>query len=265
MHEMNIGAKLGRRGQSLVNLRNLDLNLLLVFEAISRERSVIRAANRLHLSQPAMSHALSRLRDQLGDQLFVRTPGGMMPTPRAEQLAAPVRRALDELQLALEPEAFSPASAERRFVIAVNNYAAAVLVAPLIAKCRALAPGIRLSLRPSGTLNLTDLLERSELDLAVSTIDASAERFASQALIEDRYVLVMRRGHPAAQDHLDVAGFVKLPQLVISSSGDDMSFVDSALAAQGAARSIMLEVPYLSSGLVLRQSGMVAVLGRQIA
>src|SRR5260221_12843442 len=111
MHEMNIGAKLGRRGQSLVNLRNLDLNLLLVFEAISRERSVLRAANRLHLSQPAMSHAISRLRDQLGDHLFVRTPGGILPTPRPEQLAAPVRRALSALQLARYPHAIIPAYA----------------------------------------------------------------------------------------------------------------------------------------------------------
>ena len=96
-----------------INLRSLDLNLLLVFEAILREGSVARAAERLFLSQPATSHALSRLRHRLKDQLFVRTPTGMSPTPRAERLARPVRRALDELQLALEPDVFSPATAER--------------------------------------------------------------------------------------------------------------------------------------------------------
>ena len=106
------------------NLRSLDLNLLLVFEAILREGSVARAAERLHLSQPATSHALSRLRHRLKDQLFVRTPAGMTPTPRAERLARPVRRALDELQLALEPDAFSPATAERSFVVALNNFGA---------------------------------------------------------------------------------------------------------------------------------------------
>src|SRR6266576_5712960 len=96
-------------------LATFDLNLLLVFEAILRERSVTRAAETLNLSQPAMSHALNRLRWMLKDQLFVRTPDGMMPTPRAEQLAQPVRRALGELETALEPDAFVPAQAERRF------------------------------------------------------------------------------------------------------------------------------------------------------
>src|ERR1700712_4746020 len=107
-----------------MKLRSLDLNLLLVFEAILREGSVARAAERLHLSQPATSHALARLRLRLQDQLFIRTPTGMTPTPRAERLAFPVRHALDELQFALEPEVFSPATAERRFSLALNNFGA---------------------------------------------------------------------------------------------------------------------------------------------
>jgi DNA-binding transcriptional LysR family regulator len=248
-----------------MNLRTLDLNLLLIFEAVMRQRSVIGAAKQLHLSQPAMSHALNRLRGRLKDRLFVRTPAGMMPTPRAEQLALPVRRALDELRLALEPETFSAVTAERHFAVAVNNYAAAVLVAPLVARCRELAPRIRLSLRPSGTLNVADLLERADLDLAISAADAPAERFASRVLLADRYVVVMRRTHPAARRALDLPTFAKLPQLVISSTGENIGFIDSALASNGHARSVVLEAPYLSAGQVLAQSDMVAVLGRQIA
>ena len=250
-----------------MDLKTLDLNLLLVFEALLRERSVIGAAHRLHLSQPATSHALNRLRRRLKDQLFVRTPAGMTPTPRAEQLAQPVRKALDDLKQALEPETFSAATAERRFVVAVNNYAAVVLAAALVAKCRELAPGIRLSLRPSGTLNVNvpDLLERGELDLAVSAVEAPADRFVSRVLLADRYVVVMRRRHPAARRALDLATFAKLPHLLISSSGEDISFIDSALAAHGLARSVALEAPYLSAGPILAQSDMVAVLGRQIA
>jgi DNA-binding transcriptional LysR family regulator len=248
-----------------MNLRTLDLNLLLVFDAILRERSVIRAAKQLHLSQPALSHALNRLRRRLKDQLFVRTPAGMVPTPWAEQLAVPVRRALDELQQALEPDTFLPATAERRFVVAVNNYAAVVLAAPLVARCGELAPRIQLSLRPSGTLNVADLVERAEIDLAISAADASAERFASRVLLADRYVVVMRRGHRVARRKLDLATFAKLPHLAISSTGDDISFIDSKLASYGYARSIGLEVPYLSAGAVLTRSDMVAVLGRQIA
>jgi DNA-binding transcriptional LysR family regulator len=248
-----------------MNLATFDLNLLLVFEAILRERSVTRAAQALNLSQPAMSHALNRLRWMLKDQLFVRTHAGMLPTPRAEQLALPVRKALDELQLALEPEAFNPSTAERWFTIAVNNYAAVVLAGPIVAECSVVAPRIRLSLRPSGTLDLPDLLERGELDLVVSAIDAPAERFASQVLVEDRYVAVMRHGHPAADRALDRATFADLPGLAISSSGEDLRFVDAALAAHGQSRSVVLETPYISAGPLLARSDMVAVLGRQIA
>ena len=248
-----------------MKLGAFDLNLLLVFEAILREQSVTKAAERLSLSQPAMSHALNRLRWLLKDQLFVRTPTGMMPTPRAEQLALPVRRALEELQLALEPETFTPSTAERRFTIAVNNYAAVVLAAPIVAQCSVLAPLIRLSLRPSGTLNLPDLLDRGELDLVISAVDAPAERFASQLLVEDRYVAVMRHGHPAVDRALDLATFADLPRLVISSSGEDVRFIDEALASLEKARSVILKTPYLSAGTVLGRSDMVAVLGRQIA
>jgi len=151
-----------------MRLRNLDLNLLLVFDAVLRERSVVRAADSLAISQPAVSHALNRLRHALKDQLFVRTPAGMSPTPRAEQLALPVRKALNELQLAVEGDTFDPSTADRLFTIAVNNYAAVVAVGPILAAVRAQAPAVRLSLVPSGTLNLTDRLDRGEIDLALS-------------------------------------------------------------------------------------------------
>jgi DNA-binding transcriptional LysR family regulator len=248
-----------------MKLATFDLNLLVVFEAILRERSVTKAGDRLGLSQPAMSHALNRLRWLLKDQLFIRTPEGMVPTPRAEQLAHPIRRALSELQSALDPEEFIPAQAERRFTFAVNNYAAVVLAGPITAECAALAPNVRVSLRPSGTLNLPELLDRGELDIAIAAVDPPAERFASHVLVEDRYVAVMRRGHPVAQKKLDLKAFAALSHLVISSSGEDLSFVDAALAAAGCARSIGLEAPYLSAGTILVQSDMVAVLGGQIA
>src|SRR5438309_7172146 len=119
----------GRVNKTVPNLGAIDLNLLVVFDAIMMERSVTRAGQRLGLSQPAMSHALTRLRHMLRDELFVRSPNGMMPTPRAEQLAEPVRLALDGLQQSLEPIQFEPPKATRTFHIAVDNYSAIVLVA----------------------------------------------------------------------------------------------------------------------------------------
>lgn len=248
-----------------MRLRNLDLNLLLVFDAVLRERSVVRAADALAVSQPAVSHALNRLRHTLKDKLFVRTPSGMIPTPRAEELALPVRKALDDLQLAVEGNSFAPASADRRFTIAVNNYAAMVAVGPIVAAVRAQAPKVRLSLVPSGTLNLGDKLDRGELDLAIAARTLEGERFASRLLIEDRFVAVLRSGHPALRKKLTIAAFVELKHLAISSSGENLDFLDTFLQARKRVRSIASDVPYLSAGAVLVQSNLVAILGRKLA
>jgi len=249
----------------VVRLRNLDLNLLMVFDAVMRERSVVRAADALGISQPAVSHALNRLRHALKDRLFVRTPTGMLPTPRAEQLALPVRKALNELQLAVEGNSFEPASAERRFTLAVNNYAAVVAAGPIVAAARAEAPKVRLSLVPSGTLNLADKLDRGELDLAISSRVPEGERFASRLLIEDRFVAVLRSGHPALKKALTIAALAELEHLAISSSGENLDFLDAALKTRKGGRIVASDVPYLSAGAVLVQSNLVTVLARKLA
>src|ERR1700710_938241 len=126
----------------------IDLNLLVVFDAIMRERSVTRAGLRLGLSQPAMSHALTRLRHMLKDDLFVRSPSGMMPTPRAEELATPIRIALEGLQQSLEPVQSEPSEATGPVHIAVDKYAAIVLVAPIAARIAKIPLGVTLDFRP---------------------------------------------------------------------------------------------------------------------
>src|SRR5882757_9726308 len=125
-----------------VKLSAIDLNLLVIFDAVMQERNVTRAGHRLGLSQPAISHALTRLRYMLKDDLFIRSPKGMVPTPRAEQLALPVRSALDGLQRSLEPAQFDLATAQRSFRIAVDNYAALVLAAPLVTRISKAAPAV---------------------------------------------------------------------------------------------------------------------------
>ncbi len=248
-----------------MNWRAFDLNLLIVFEALMQDGSVTRAGKRLGMSQPAMSHALNRLRYLLKDQLFIRTPKGMVPTPRAEQLALPLRHALAEMQRALEPETFVAAQANRRFAIATNNYAAIVMAAPLVAAVSAAAPLVQLDLRPSGTLDVFDLLDHGDLDLAIGTFDNVGERFGSAALLEDRFVAVMRRGHPAGRGTLSAAAFGALRHVAISSSGDDTGFIDRSLATRGTKRRIALRLPYLSAGPVLAKSDMVATLSRRVA
>jgi len=248
-----------------MNWGAFDLNLLIVFDAVMHERSVTRAGSRIGLSQPAMSHALNRLRYMLKDELFVRTPEGMVPTPRAEMLAHPLRNALSEMQLALEPAAFDPAASDRRFALAINNYAAVVLAPPLVAAVSAGAPAVHLALRPSGTLDIVERLDRGDLDLTIGSVDSPGERFATAPLLEDPFIMVMRRGHPASRRKLSAAAFAALPHLEISSSGEDTGFIDRWLAASGLVRRIGLRAPYLSAGPILVQSDMVATLSRRIA
>src|SRR5205807_7864133 len=150
-----------------------------------RDRSVTRAGNRLGLSQPAMSHALARLRHMLKDALFVRSRTGMVPTPRAHELALPVRQALEALQHSLAPPRFDPSKATGIFQVGVDNYAAIILVGPIAARMIKLAPGLTLEFRPSGTLDIPDLLDRGELDLAIGPYGKQAERFSRDALLDD--------------------------------------------------------------------------------
>jgi DNA-binding transcriptional LysR family regulator len=242
-----------------------DLNLLIVFDAVMRERNVTRAGQSIGLSQPAMSHALNRLRYMLKDDLFVRTPDGMVPTTRAEQLAQPLRRALSDMQLALEPETFVPEQATRRFALAVNNYAAVVLSPPLVMAVAERAPSVRLDIRPSGTLDVVELLDRGELDLATGDLAHPGERFAWLALLQDPFVLAMRRGHPAGRRKLSAEQFAQLAHLEISSSGEDTGFIDRWLAGRGLTRRIAHRAPYLSAAAILARSDMVATLSRRIA
>lgn len=242
-----------------------DLNLLLVFDAVLRERSVTRAAERLCLSQPALSHALNRLRALLDDRLFVRGPAGMEPTPRAMQLAAVVQRTLEELRNAVQPVAFDPATSQRTFRIAVNNYAAAVVAPGLIGACRTAAPHVRLFIRPSGAMDIEGALERDELDLAVSARSLGSGRINSHTVFMDNYVAVTRRDHPGVAGPLTLDAFARLPRVTVSSSGDDTSFVEKALAEAGLRQDVVADAPYLSLVVLLAKSNMVALLARRFA
>lgn len=249
-----------------VKLGAIDLNLLVVFDAVMQERNVTRAGQRLGLSQPAMSHALTRLRYMLKDDLFVRSPKGMLPTPRAEQLALPIRTALDGLQHSLEPIQFVPSKATRSFRVAVDNYSAIVLVGPMAGRIIKTAPEVTLEFRPSGTLSITDLLDRGELDLAIGSFPEQGERFSRLSLLEDDFVLVLRKGHPAAENReLSMETFAALSHLSISSVAYNTDFIDQALARRRLKRRIQLRAPFLSAMRILVASDMVSVLQRRVA
>jgi DNA-binding transcriptional LysR family regulator len=244
----------------------VDLNLLIVFDALMQDRSLTRAGRRLGMSQPATSHALARLRRMLGDELFVRTPEGMQPTQRAIEMAEPVRDALSTMRLALEPEAFEPAQAARSFILVVNNYAARAVVPKLARRVAETAPRIRLDIRPQGMVDVLDHLDKGEIDVVLAALVDGGERFKCVGIMEDDYVAVLDGAHPAAGDAtLSLQRVAEFPHIALTSTGDDTSFIDRELKAHGLERRIAIRVPFLSIVLMLVGSDSIVALPRRVA
>jgi DNA-binding transcriptional LysR family regulator len=243
-----------------------DLNLLVVFNAVAQEKNFTRAGQRLGMSQPAVSHALSRLRYALKDELFVRTPEGMRPTPRAERMAGPVRSALRELQVTVEPEEFDAAQTLRSYTIAANNYAARAVIPALARRMAKLAPSTVLEVRPIGALHVLDQLDAGGVELAVTTLTEGGDRFKCVGLLDDEYVAILSSDNPVtAEPELSIEAFAALPHITITSSGDDTHFIDDALADRGLARLVSAKVPLHSLILMLIGSEALAVVPRRVA
>ncbi len=244
----------------------IDLNLLIVFDVVMQERNLTRAGRRLGLSQPAASHALARLRHMLHDDLFIRAPDGMRPTPRAEQIAQPVRDALRELRIILEPEAFDPASSTREFSLAVNNYAARAIVPALARTVGNLAPRVSLDINPIGMREVLDQLDAGGMDVALTALVDGGERFKCVRVTDDDFVVLLDGSHPAAAEAaVSVERLAEIPHIAITSTGDDTSFVDDALEQHGLTRTIATRVPFLSVVLMLVGSDRLAVVPRRVA
>lgn len=183
------------------NFINLDLNLLRVFDALFEERSVTRAGSRLGVTQSAVSHALVRLRDLLGDELFIKGPDGMLPTAKARAVGPRLRAGLLELQSALIADAFDPATADYRYHIAASPYACAILLPKIVQHVRSHAPGVEIRVSQD-TIDITEALDTGRLDLAIGGYSRAPERLGRRDLLHDRLVWVLRAGHPSVQEPL---------------------------------------------------------------
>ena len=246
-------------------LRNLDLNLLRIFDAVMLDRNVSRAAERLFLSQPAVSHALARLRHAVGDELFVKTTHGVRPTPRAMELAEPVNQALAALESALNPPQFDPATSSRVFRIATHDYFTAVIAAALAKRLTDEAPGISVRLKPTEG-RAVEMLDQQEADFAVSAFGELPERFQRLALFEDKYVCVMRQGHPLTKGRLTIKRFADARHLLISPRGDERGFADTVLATLGHTRQIAMIVnQFASAAEIIAHSDMILTVPERIA
>jgi DNA-binding transcriptional LysR family regulator len=229
-----------------MNLRRLDLNLLVVFDAVMLERSVTRAAERVFLTQSAVSSALGRLREQLGDELFIRGSGKLRPTPRALELEEPVRALLAELQEVLAPSQFDPATESRSFTIATNDYFTAVVAPPLARRLAKAAPGIDLRIVPTAGRPL-EMLDAREADLVCTSWSQPPERFSIEMLVEDSYVCVVRKDHPFARKAPTLAQFARAKHILVSPRGDAKGFVDHRLAEKGLTRRILMTVNHFAA------------------
>jgi DNA-binding transcriptional LysR family regulator len=251
-------------------LASLDLNLLVVLDALLAERHVTRAAARLGLTQPACSHALARLRRALGDPLLVRGPRNVMvPTARAEALAPGLRASLAGLATALRGEApFDPAAAERSFHVACGDYAELVLLAPLLGRLARKAPGVDVWMTPLalGRDDMVRQLATGAADLAVGPPRRDwPEGLYTRVLFEERFRCVMRRGHPAAKGALTLARYCALSHLLVTPRGTPGSLVDDALAALGHTRRVAAAVPHFAvAPYVVAGSDLVATLGEHV-
>lgn len=225
-----------------MNIADTDLNLLVVFQAVHAEGSVSRAAERLGVSQPTVSHALAKLRALHGDPLFLRRAGGVVPTPRAERLAGAVRQALHLLDVAAgEGDRYDPSRSDRTFRIHLTDIGETVFLPRLMAELAREAPHVRLEASQLDERDLMPALESGRLDLAMGSLPVlDGEDVRRVVLLHERYVVVMRRGHPLERAKPGRAALAKLDYVLVRSH----SATARTLRALGLADRIRLSIPH---------------------
>jgi DNA-binding transcriptional LysR family regulator len=251
-----------------MDIRNVDLNLLVALDALLAERSVSRAAMRLHLSQPAASALLARLRELFGDPLLLRSARGMLPTPRALELLVPVRRVLDEIDAIVQPRAaFDAASAQHTFTLSSSDYVEYALVPKLVDYLERNAPGVRLEVSPLDLALVAKQMEGGDIDLCITGLQNAPASLHARALYKESIVSVVRRDHPGVGARLTLDKFCSLEHIRVSVPGSGFSTqIDAALAALGRKRRVRLAVPhFLLVPEIVARSDMISALPERLA
>lgn len=252
-----------------IDIPRVDLNLLVVFEALMEERQVGRAAKRMNLSQSATSHALGRLRQLFDDPLFVRHSTGIEPTARARELEGPLREALAQVRRVVSPaEAFHPAVLVRSYTVATHDYPIVVLLTKLMAQLRCEAPMVDLKCVGLSYDEVIAGLDRGTVHMACGAfLGLDVQRIERTPLFEDQLVGVVRSGHPAlSHGQMDQNAFIAFPHVVTSPDGVSHSPLDIGLSARGLTRRVAMSVPNaLSVPSIVATSDLIGVMPRRLA
>lgn len=252
-----------------MNFHGIDLNLLAAFDALMSERNVTRAATQVGVSQPAMSAALSRLRKLFADPLFLRSAGGLLPTPRARELAEPISEALRQLEATLvkKPE-FMPAGAKLTVNLGLSDYAAFVVLPALLEALAEQAPGIAINVQAFNDRDhAVDLLDAGAIDAAIGVPPTHPEgRILTRPILRDEFVTIIASTHPAARRGMGMKTYLSLPHALASPEGQRHGVVDQALAQQGLQRTLALTLPQMFAlPAVIARTGMTATVLKRVA
>ncbi|MGN6317348.1 LysR family transcriptional regulator [Trinickia sp.] len=252
-----------------MDFHGIDLNLLAAFDALMSERNVTRAATQVGVSQPAMSAALSRLRTLLGDPLFLRSADGLLPTPRAREVAGPISQALRQIEATLvKKPAFVPGEATLAINLGLSDYPAFVLLPALMEALGEQAPGIAINVHAFNDRDhAVDLLDAGVIDAAIGVPPTHPEsRILTRPILRDEFVTIVASHHPAARRGMNMKTYLSLPHVLASPEGQRHGLVDQALAQQGKQRTLALTLPQMFAlPAVVARTGMIATVMKRVA
>lgn len=250
-----------------MNLARVDLNLLIALDALLTELNVTKAARRLNVSQPAMSSTLSRLRHLFGDELLVRGPGGMLPTPRALELLDPIRRILRDVQQVIAPlSKFEPSDSEETFVVAATDYVELLIVPRLVRRLRAAAPRVKLVLRSIEASKVPDDLISGRIDAGIAFFPSLSPKLRQRVLFTDEFTCVMSPDSPLAKGRLTLTALLGASHLQTSASGRLGGRVDDALQEKGLRRQVnFVTSHFVAAASIASQTDVMTITGKRLA
>lgn len=251
----------------MIRLQDIDLNLLVVFQLMYRERKTAVVAEILGLSQPAVSNAIARLRKLLGDELFLRAARGMEPTPFADHIAEPVMYALSTLENTVNVrDVFDPATSTRRFCVAMTDIGEIYFLPRLMERLATAAPGVTLSTVRNHAVNLKEEMETGTVDLAIGLLPQLISGYFQRRLFSQRYVCLFRKEHPAAQGAFGMEEFLAAKHAVVVSEGTGHGHVEEVLVKQGIQRPVALRLPhFVAVSYILQATDLVVTAPEKLA